>query len=129
MVALARKCALSLPCGRSALGVGRCSLRKVETNFDFCAFRCISNPPACPEEGLAGLQDRSSRPHRLHRPTPQSVVVEIERLRRHRWTGKEIASETGVLRVVGDAVYVPFVTGQRSTPSSVKARKLHLRSW
>jgi transposase InsO family protein len=47
-------------------------------------------------EGLAGLQDRSSRPHRLHRPTPQAVVVEIERLRRQRWTGKQIASETGV---------------------------------
>ena len=25
-------------------------------------------------EGLAGLQDRSSRPHRLRRPTPQAVV-------------------------------------------------------
>lgn len=24
-------------------------------------------------EGLAGLQDRSSRPHRLRRPTPQTV--------------------------------------------------------
>ena len=47
-------------------------------------------------EGLAGLQDRSSRPHRLHRPTPQAVVVEIERLRRQRRTGKQIASETGV---------------------------------
>src|SRR5262245_37215216 len=32
-------------------------------------------------EGLAGLQDRSSRPYRLHRPTPQRVVEEIERLR------------------------------------------------
>jgi transposase len=39
-------------------------------------------------EGLTGLQDRSSRPHRLHRPTPQVVVEEIERLRRQRWTGK-----------------------------------------
>src|SRR6266568_5122166 len=47
-------------------------------------------------EGLAGLANRSSRPHRLHRPTPQAVVVEIERLRRQRWTGKQIASETGV---------------------------------
>ena len=47
-------------------------------------------------EGLAGLQDRSSRPHRLHRPTPQAVVEEIERLRRQRWTGKQIAAETGV---------------------------------
>jgi transposase InsO family protein len=47
-------------------------------------------------EGLAGLQDRSSRPHRLRRPTPQTVVEEIERLRRQRRTGKQIAAETGV---------------------------------
>ena len=47
-------------------------------------------------EGLAGLQDRSSRPHRLRRPTPWTVVEEIERLRRQRWTGKQIAAETGV---------------------------------
>jgi len=47
-------------------------------------------------EGLAGLQDRSSRPHRLRQPTPQAVVEEIERLRRQRWTGKQIAAKTGV---------------------------------
>jgi transposase InsO family protein len=47
-------------------------------------------------EGLVGLQDRSSRPHRLRRPTPQPVVEKIERLRRLRWTGKQIAAETGV---------------------------------
>ena len=47
-------------------------------------------------EGLAGLQDRSSRPHRLRQPTPQAVVEEIERLRRQRWTGKQIAAEAGV---------------------------------
>ena len=46
--------------------------------------------------GLAGLQDRSSRPHRLRQPTPQTVVEEIERLRRQRRTGKQIAAETGV---------------------------------
>jgi transposase InsO family protein len=45
---------------------------------------------------LAGLQDRSSRPHRLRQPTPQTVVEEIERLRRQRRTGKQIAAETGV---------------------------------
>ncbi|HYC63788.1 MAG TPA: IS481 family transposase [Reyranellaceae bacterium] len=48
------------------------------------------------EEGLAGLQDRSSRPHRLHRPTPQATVDRIEALRRQRLTGKAIASEVGV---------------------------------
>jgi transposase InsO family protein len=48
------------------------------------------------QQGLPGLQDRSSRPHRLRRPTPQAVVEEIERLRRQRWTGKQIAAETAV---------------------------------
>ena len=47
-------------------------------------------------EGSAGLRDRSSRPHRLRRPTPQAVVETIERLRRQRWTGKQIAAEVGV---------------------------------
>src|SRR6201988_1869506 len=47
-------------------------------------------------EGLAGLQDRSSRPHRLRRPTPRTSVDEIERRRRQRWTGKQIAAESGV---------------------------------
>ena len=44
-------------------------------------------------EGLAGLRDRSSRPHRLHRPTPSVVVAEVERLRRQRHTGQQIADE------------------------------------
>ena len=47
-------------------------------------------------EGLAGLADRSSRPHRLRRPTPQAVVERIEVLRRERMTGKAIAAEVGV---------------------------------
>jgi transposase len=48
------------------------------------------------DRGLAGLQDRSSRPHRLRQPTPQAIVEEIERLRRQRWTGKQIAAKAGV---------------------------------
>lgn len=47
-------------------------------------------------EGLAGLTDRSSRPHRLYRPTPAAMVARIEVLRRQRWTGKQIAAEVGV---------------------------------
>src|SRR5262249_61704116 len=46
-------------------------------------------------EGLAGLQDRSSRPHRLHQPTPQAVIEKVERPRRQLWTGKQIAGEGG----------------------------------
>ena len=47
-------------------------------------------------EGVAGLLDRSSRPHRLHRPTPSAIVGQVEALRRQRWTGRQIAAETGV---------------------------------
>jgi transposase InsO family protein len=47
-------------------------------------------------EGVAGLRDRSSRPHRLHRPTPPETVTRIEALRRQRWSGAQIARETGV---------------------------------
>jgi transposase InsO family protein len=47
-------------------------------------------------EGVAGLHDRSSRPQRLRRPTPQEAVRKIEQLRRQRWTGKQIAAEAGV---------------------------------
>jgi transposase InsO family protein len=47
-------------------------------------------------EGLAGLADRSSRPHRLYRPTPAAIIERIEMLRRQRRTGAQIAKETGV---------------------------------
>lgn len=49
-------------------------------------------------EGVVGLADRTSRPKRLYRPTPQPVVDRIEDLRRQRLTGKAIAAETGVSR-------------------------------
>ena len=49
-------------------------------------------------EGLAGLQDRSSRPDHLRQPTPQATIERIEALRRQRLTGKAIAAETGVSR-------------------------------
>src|ERR1700721_2899344 len=47
-------------------------------------------------EGLAGLQDRSSRPRRLRQPTPQAAIEKIEQLRRQRLTGKAIAAEVRV---------------------------------
>lgn len=47
-------------------------------------------------EGLAGLVDRSSRPHRLNRPTPDETVEAVIALRRQRFTGKHIALELGV---------------------------------
>ena len=47
-------------------------------------------------EGPKGLQDRSSRPHRLYRPTPEPIIKQIEALRRERRTGQQIAAELGV---------------------------------
>jgi len=46
--------------------------------------------------GRAGLKDRSSRPHHLHRPTPPDAVARIIAFRRQRWTGKHIARQVGV---------------------------------
>lgn len=48
------------------------------------------------KEGASGLMDRSSRPRRLRQPTPHVLAEQIERLRRQRFTGKQIAKDTGV---------------------------------
>jgi len=48
------------------------------------------------DSGITGLIDRSSRPHRLYRPTAETAARRIEALRRQRWTGRQIAKETGV---------------------------------
>jgi transposase len=47
-------------------------------------------------EGVAGLVDRSSRPHRLHRPTPAGQVAQVVALRRQRLSGQAIARQVGV---------------------------------
>jgi transposase InsO family protein len=48
------------------------------------------------QEGVAGLQDRSSRPKRLRQPTPPEVIERIASLRRQRMPGNEIATTVGV---------------------------------
>jgi transposase InsO family protein len=47
-------------------------------------------------EGPVGLADRSSRPHRLRGLTPSVTVERVIALRRQRWTGQQVAQETGV---------------------------------
>jgi transposase InsO family protein len=49
-------------------------------------------------EGEAGLQDRSCRPHRSPRTTPDAVVAQVVALRRARWTGARIAPAVGLSR-------------------------------
>jgi transposase InsO family protein len=43
-------------------------------------------------EGRTGLRDRSCRPHRSPTATARPLVQWVERLRRQRWTGAEIAA-------------------------------------
>ncbi|WP_156612670.1 leucine zipper domain-containing protein, partial [Paramagnetospirillum marisnigri] len=57
-------------------------------------------------EGVAGLQDRSSRPHRSPAQTPAALAEQIAVLRRQRRTGSEIAAIVGrskatVFRILG----------------------------
>ena len=47
-------------------------------------------------EGRAGLQDRSSRPHRSPRRTAPALAAKVAELRHQRWTGAQIAKETGL---------------------------------
>jgi transposase InsO family protein len=47
-------------------------------------------------EGIEGLKDRPSRPHRLRQPTSAAIVEHVEALRRRRFTGKQIAAEVGI---------------------------------
>ncbi len=47
-------------------------------------------------EGGSGLQDRSSRPHRLHKSTSTKLKARIIEVRRQRLTGQQIAMEVGV---------------------------------
>ena len=47
-------------------------------------------------EGPAGLEDRSSHPHRIARRTPPRALQRIERLRRKKRTAWEISEETGI---------------------------------
>ncbi len=49
-------------------------------------------------QGVAGLRDRSSRPRQVRQPTPPETIARIEALRRQRWTGAQIARETGVCK-------------------------------
>jgi transposase InsO family protein len=50
------------------------------------------------KEGIEGLRDRSSRPHRLREATPARTVEQVIALRRQRLTGRQIAKEAGVSR-------------------------------
>ncbi|MCG8434961.1 MAG: IS481 family transposase [Gammaproteobacteria bacterium] len=70
--------------------------KAVATAFGVCCKTVRKWVERFQTEGPQGLQDRSSRPHRLRQPTPEPVVKRIEALRRERRTGQQIAAEVGV---------------------------------
>ena len=72
------------------------SPKAVATAFGLCVKTVRKWGARWRAEGEAGLEDRSSRPHRLRRPTPAAVMARVGDLRRQRWTGKAIAAELGV---------------------------------
>ena len=65
--------------------------KAVTTAFGVCCKTVRKWGDRFQAEGPKGLQDRSSRPHRLHRRTPGPIVRRIEALRRERRTGQHIA--------------------------------------
>ena len=70
--------------------------KAVATAFGVCCKTVRKWVDRFQAEGPEGLQDRSSRPHRLHQPTPEPIVKRIEGLRRERRTGQQIAAQLGV---------------------------------
>jgi len=75
-----------------------CTLKQAAACFSVSAKTAAKWVRRCREEGPAGLRDRSSRPHRLRRPTSVKLIERVEQLRRQRWTGLRIAQQTGLSR-------------------------------
>lgn len=80
---------------RSVLNDGM-SFTTVATTFGVAAKTAAKWVRRFVDEGEDGLHDRSSRPRRLYRPTPERTVQHVIALRRQRMHGKRIAFETGV---------------------------------
>ncbi len=77
---------------------GRLSLKRAAASFKLSRQSAAKWVRRYRQHGVAGLKDRSSRPQRSPRATPQDRVMEIERLRRERWTGVRIAQQLGLSR-------------------------------
>ena len=69
---------------------------------------------ALPSRGLAGLEDRSSAPHRVPRRTSEERVAAIAALRRVRMTAAEISELLGMPLSTVSAVLLRIGLGKRS---------------
>jgi transposase InsO family protein len=77
---------------------GRLSLNSAAAEFKLSRQSASKWVRRYRESGVAGLHDRSSRPHRSPRCVLPELVERVERLRRERWTGVRIAQATGISR-------------------------------
>lgn len=88
------------PSGRAELArtvlEGGQSIAQVAKAFHVCAKTARKWTERFRQAGAEGMADRSSRPRRLRKPTPQAAIDEIIALRRQRFTGKHIAKVAGV---------------------------------
>jgi transposase InsO family protein len=75
------------------------------------------------EEGTLALEDRSCRPHRSPRSITAPVVVEIERLRRLRWTGADIARVVGISSASAARILTALGLGRFSALEPVPTRR------
>jgi transposase InsO family protein len=69
----------------------RCSLSTAAAAFNVSPKTAAKWTHRFLQFGRSALCDRSSRPHRLRRPTPSSLIEQVAQLRRQRWTGTRIA--------------------------------------
>jgi transposase InsO family protein len=88
------------PKGREALvssvTEGRLSRAAAARQFNVTAKTVAKWVERFRTEGVDGLRDRSSRPLSLPSQTAAATCARVEALRRQRYTGKQIAIETGV---------------------------------
>ena len=81
-----------------AVLVQKMTLQAAARSFHVCARTAAKWTRRYEKEGLAGLHDRSSRPHRSPRRTGEALAERVEQLRRQRFTGYHIAQTTGLSR-------------------------------
>jgi transposase InsO family protein len=75
---------------------GRLSLKEASAEFKLSRQSAAKWVKRYRELGVAGLADRSSRPHRLAHQSPVELIERVERMRREGWTGLRIAETTGL---------------------------------
>ena len=81
-----------------AVLVQKMTLQAAARSFHVCARTAAKWTHRYQKEGLPGLHDRSSRPHRSPRRTGEALAEHVEQLRRQRFTGYHIAQTTGLSR-------------------------------